>query len=157
MAKTKFCHTRIYSIWRGMKQRCYNPSCKEYKIYGGRGINICEEWTNKENGSKNFYNWARSNGYRFNLSIDRIDPDGNYCPENCRWATSKQQGNNKRNTIKIEFDGKIKPISYWCKKYKLHRLVVYRRYKNGIRGFKLFVPAGIKGIKTKSLSAYSTK
>ena len=56
----------------------------------------------------------------------------------------------------IEYNGKIKPISYWCKKYKLHRLVVYRRYKSGIRGFKLFVPAGIKEIKTKNLSGYST-
>lgn len=154
MSRVKFCNTRIHRIWSGMKQRCYNPSCKEYRIYGGRGIRICDEWIDKKSGSRTFYNWAKANGYRADLSIDRIDVNGNYCPENCRWATRKQQGRNKRTTIMIEFDGKIRPLRYWSRKYNIDRQVIYRRYKNGVRGKQLFFP---KGIHTKTLSQYDIK
>lgn len=151
MPNKRFTETRIYKIWTGMKQRCYNANSKEYRIYGGRGIKVCDEWMEKDKGARNFYHWAKENGYKFFLTLDRIDNNGNYCPENCRWATRKQQANNKRNTILIDFCGVVRPVSFWSKKYKLHRLVITRRLERGISGYKLFVPAGIMDVEGKNL------
>ena len=88
-------HTRLYNIWRGMKQRCYYPSHQSYKHYGGRGITVCDEWLSS---FINFHTWALANGYADHLTLDRIDPDGNYCPSNCRWVTWEVQAQNKRRT-----------------------------------------------------------
>lgn len=93
-------NTLIYGVWKGMKARCFNQNHKLYKHYGGRGITICDEWLNKENGFINFYKWAIENGYkeRSGLSIDRIDVNGNYEPNNCRWVDTKIQTINRRTS-----------------------------------------------------------
>lgn len=88
---------RLHLIWDNMKQRCYNQKSPNFKYYGGRGIKICDEWLNN---FINFYNWSMNNKYAENLSIDRIDNDGNYEPSNCRWVTMKEQCNNKRQRTK---------------------------------------------------------
>lgn len=86
--------TRLYRIWKAMKSRCYCVNSESYqKWYGARGITVCQEW---QNDFSKFRDWALSNGYRDDLSIDRINPDGNYEPHNCRWATAKEQVNNRR-------------------------------------------------------------
>ena len=96
--------TRLAIIRNGMISRCYNPKSEGYRLYGARGIDICDEWRNKETGMKTFYDWAMTNGYADNLSIDRIDNDKGYCPENCRWATHSQQQKNKRPYLRHSFD-----------------------------------------------------
>ena len=103
--------TRLYKIWCNMKCRCYTPSSTKYEMYGGRGISVCNEW--KAN-FMNFYVWAMANGYRDDLSIDRINSDGNYEPNNCRWATYKVQGNNTNQNHVITFKGKSQTLAEWA-------------------------------------------
>lgn len=91
--------TRLYRIWGGMKSRCYNPKHQKYPNYGGRGITICPEWLH---GFKAFQEWALSHGYRDDLTIDRIDNDKGYSPENCRWITNLEQQHNKRKSLLCE-------------------------------------------------------
>ena len=88
--------TRIYNIWIGRKQRCFDVNSKDYSAYGGRGIKVCDEWLND---FQSFYNWTISNGYSDELSIDRINNDGNYEPSNCRWATAQQQRLNQGRRV----------------------------------------------------------
>ncbi len=100
---------RIFRIWSAMIKRCEDPNCKAYDNYGGRGISVCDEWKDLNK----FKEWAINNGYQSNLSIDRIDTNGNYSPENCRWADAKTQGNNKRNNVIITYNGVTHTLSEW--------------------------------------------
>lgn len=100
--------TVIYSRWQAMKKRCYQVGTQGYENYGGRGIKVCESW---KNNPVAFYEWAIKSGFSENLTLDRIDVNGDYCPENCRWVTAKEQGRNKRNNHLVEFNGKKMTVS----------------------------------------------
>jgi len=102
--------SRLYNIMHGMKTRCYNIKYAGYSKYGGRGIYICDEWLED---FMSFYNWAYQNGYKKELSLDRIDNNGPYSPENCRWATSKEQQNNTRANKLVTFNNKTMTIPQW--------------------------------------------
>lgn len=120
-ARTKN-RTRLYRIWSGMKARCYNKNLHEYPIYGGRGITMCDEW---RNSYESFRSWALDNGYSDCLSIDRIDNDGGYRPDNCRWATSKEQSNNLRTNRHIAVHGEILTVQQACERWGvLHSTVL---------------------------------
>lgn len=93
---------RLHNIWKSMIARCYKSSTNCFSSYGGRGISVCKEWANKETGFPNFVEWAKENGYADNLSIDRINNDGNYEPGNCRWADWNTQAANRRKPDKIK-------------------------------------------------------
>jgi hypothetical protein len=106
-------HKQLYSRYHSIKNRCYNKNQLSYKNYGGRGITVCEEWLGP-NGFDNFYDWAIINGYDENLSLDRIDNDGNYEPSNCKWANLKEQRDNRRISINITAFGETKNASDWA-------------------------------------------
>lgn len=116
--------TRLYRMWCNMRNRCSNTNMKAYKDYGGRGIKVCEEW---KNNFINFYNWAINNGYKENLTIDRIDNDGDYEPSNCRFSTIEQQAHNKRNSIMLSYKEETKHISVWAKEYNITRATLWKR------------------------------
>lgn len=115
--------TRLYEIWRQMHCRCYGENTKAYKHYGGRGISVCKEWKEFEQ----FKEWALSSGYQDNLTIDRINVNGDYCPENCRWATVKEQANNRRSCHVVQFNGEKHTISEWADIYKVDQRRLYDR------------------------------
>lgn len=116
--------TRLYSIWSNIKWRCESPKAINYERYGGRGITVCEEW---KRNFEPFKEWAFANGYKEDLTIERKDNNAGYSPENCHWATAKEQGNNKRNNHLIEINGEIKTMAQWCEQYgKTYSLVNQR-------------------------------
>jgi hypothetical protein len=114
---------KLYYVWDAMKRRCICPNNHKYKDYGARGIKVCKEWLDYVV----FKSWALTNGYREGLSIDRIDNDGNYCPENCRWVTNKTQQNNKRTTRYVTVKGITRSVAEWCEIYNLKRKIVTNR------------------------------
>lgn len=135
---------RLYGIWSGMKDRCYDEKALAYSDYGGRGIMICDEW--RDNFIA-FYFWAKQNGYQDDLSIDRIDVNGNYEPSNCRWATMKEQAINKRPYSELpkrkqwgeqwEINGETKYINEWCEEYGVSVATVrYRVKKKGMSPYE---------------------
>lgn len=142
---------RLYRIWADMKRRCKNSDRPNYKNYGGKGIRVCQEW---ENSFDSFREWALNNGYSDDLSIDRIDNDGNYEPSNCHWATAKEQANNKRNNFLISYKGETRTLAQWCEVFGLERNVVAMRiYRDNIP----FEEAIKKGNRVKRLLTYKGK
>ena len=115
---------RLYEIFISMKMRCYNKNHHAYKNYGGRGISICKEW---KNDIKSFYNWAIGNGYERNLTIDRINNNIGYSPENCRWATRKEQARNRSTNKLVCYDGTTKSLSEWCEDLRLNYGTIIHR------------------------------
>ena len=109
-------------VWQAMKNRCYNPKSESYKNYGARGIEVCKEWQDREN----FTIWAINNGYKKGLQLDRIDNNGNYEPNNCRWVTPKENSRNRRNTIVLTVDNKDYYVSDLCKMLNLKTRTVYK-------------------------------
>ena len=109
-AKIIWNNKRIFKIYQGMIQRCYNPNNKNFKDYGGKGIGICEDWLNNP---KSFEDWAISHGYENDLTIDRIDSNKNYCPDNCQWITL-EENSRRANANFIEVDGKTLSGTQWA-------------------------------------------
>lgn len=136
-AKHNLRHSRIYSIWCDMKRRCYNKKRKNFKNYGGRGITVCNEW---KNNFLSFYNWSIKNGYKDNLTIDRIDVNGNYEPSNCMWANKKAQNNNKRTNHYITYSGKTKTLKQWSEELNLN----YDALRNRINCFHWDIEKALK-------------
>lgn len=142
LTKHGFRHNKLYFIWLAIKSRCYNPKNIGYKNYGGRGIKVCDEWLDKENGSTNFIKWALKNGYKNGLTIDRIDVNGDYYPENCRWTSMVEQSNNRRNNHFITIENETKTLTQWLKKYKISRTQFYWRKKHGMNEIEaLIIPS----------------
>lgn len=121
-------NSRIYHIWAMMKERCFCPTLEAYENYGGRGITVCDEW---KNDFQAFYDWAIANGYKDDLTIDRINVDGNYEPSNCRWSTMEEQANNKRNNHYLTARGETKTVAQWSKTLGLKIQVIRSRIHYG--------------------------
>lgn len=118
---------RLYNIWRGMLQRCEYPKHEAYANYGGRGISICKEWHDFEV----FRDWAIGNGYSNSVTIDRINVDGDYSPDNCKWSTRKEQAKNKRNSILITIGGETHSVSEWAHIKNINVRTIYSRLRRG--------------------------
>lgn len=133
---------RINYIYYGMRQRCEYHKHKNYSRYGGRGIKVCEEW---KKGWRVFYKWAIDNGYSSNLTLDRIDVDGDYCPENCRWVDRIQQANNTSKNVLITYLGETKTLTQWVKELKLSRSMVNYRLNCGMSPEDAFNISSLRG------------
>lgn len=134
---------RLNKIYSHMKDRCYNTKCNSYSRYGKKGVTICKEWLNDRT---TFFKWSFENGYNDNLSIDRIDGTKGYSPDNCRWATPKQQARNLCTNRAITIDGKTKLLCEWAEEYHLYSSTILRRLKHGKTGKDLLeTTSSIKG------------
>ena len=123
--KHKYKDYSLYRVWLGMRKRCYSSKEPAYKDYGGRGIFVCDEWRNDYNS---FLNWSLINGYKKGLSIDRIDNNKGYTPDNCRFVDNYMQANNKRNNIILELKGEKKTLPNWAREFNISAKKLYARY-----------------------------
>lgn len=130
-------HSSVFRSWAHMLERCTNKNCADYKNYGGRGIAVCDEWQD----STAFIKWALSHGYQEGLTIDRIDVNGNYSPDNCRWATRSEQNKNRRSTILLTYNGKTQCAKDWAQEYGVKYETFLRRLRRGVPIEKALIPA----------------
>lgn len=121
-------NSRLYSIWRHMKERCHNKNHIAFQRYGGRGISVCDEW---KSDFLCFKKWSLENGYSAELTIDRVDNDGNYCPENCRWATREEQQNNRSANHLLTFKGETHSLAEWGRIMGISRITIKSRIREG--------------------------
>lgn len=119
---------RLKSIYKGMKMRCYNKNSVNYKYYGGKGIRICDEWLND---FESFYRWSIDNGYKENLTIDRLDGNKNYEPSNCKWSTKEEQSYNRSMSVKLTLNGETKHLTQWANELNIDKKILSWRYNNG--------------------------
>lgn len=131
LTKHNMSKTRLYKCWQDMKTRCSNPNTPYYHSYGGRGISYCKEW----NTFESFKEWALANGYiesanHGECTLDRIDVNKNYCPENCRWITNQEQQNNRRNNILLTFNGETKTLTQWANDINIKSSTLSARIKD---------------------------
>lgn len=120
--------THLYGVWSAMKARCNNPNATHYDSYGGRGIRVCDEWQRSFDA---FREWAVSSGYVQGLSLDRINVDGNYEPENCRWITGVGQANNRRSNILVTHDGQTHTVTEWANIIGANPKTIFSRIYSG--------------------------
>ena len=127
-----YSHTKLYRAYHHMKDRCMLKTDKNYMQYGGRGITVCDEWLGKD-GFKNFYFWSINNGYDDKLTLDRIDVNGNYEPDNCRWTDWFGQARNRTNSNIITINGETKTLTEWAEQYGIRQDTLWRRiYEMGM-------------------------
>lgn len=131
--------TRLYRIWSAMRQRCNDPKHETFERYGGKGITVCKDWEDFQA----FHDWAISNGYAENLTIDRKDNSKGYSPENCRWSTMKQQQNNRSNNIRLTINGTEKTITEWSEVSGIPRATLTWRVKNHWAEDELLMPVNL--------------
>lgn len=125
--------SRLYGVWSNMKDRCYNPNNGYYALYGGRGIKLCPEW---EHNYSAFRDWALANGYQddaghYQCTIDRIDNNGDYCPENCRWVGMVRQCNNRSSCRYVTRNGRTLSLKQWCQELNMAYKSVHTRIRHG--------------------------
>ena len=129
--------TKIYNSWRAMRNRCMAVAdLEKVANYSGRGIMVCQEW----DSFPAFFVWAVENGYKPGLTLDRIDSAGHYTPENCRWATPLQQGENRTRKAVVEVDGESLTVSQWSRRLGIGMSTLFRRYYKGLRGKEFIAP-----------------
>lgn len=134
--------SRIYSIWLDMNRRCADENRERFKDYGGKGIEVCNSW---KNSFKSFKDWALANGYSEELTIDRIDNNGDYEPDNCKWSTYKEQNNNRGYHRFVEINGVVKNVTQWCEELGMDKhLVRSRIHKGWSEEEALLIPIGVR-------------
>lgn len=118
----------LYKTWHNMRSRCKNPNASKYELYGGRGISVCEEW---DKNFEEFFNWSVSNGWEPGKSIDRINSDKGYCPENCRWVDVFTQNNNLRSNHVIDYNGETHSVYEWARLLGINPKTLSERIRRG--------------------------
>lgn len=119
---------KLYWVYYAMLQRCYHKSCSHYFRYGGRGIAVCDEWRNDNTA---FYRWALNNGYKEGLTLDRIDNNGDYTPDNCRWVSVKTQNNNTSKCVYITYKGETHTMQEWADITGINYSCLRNRHQRG--------------------------